>query len=199
MSLSVRQMRSAVSDVISAIGPLDGESDGIRATAFARLLDQRLEFADRDDSGGTQPERVNPWTGQTWTPEERSADLARRWETEAKHIPAIVDVEADEPWLRLPAAALSSDRDEAIRELTLLLVSARIESLFNTAVDQVSSLTVEYGLPAERVVPVLESMDRREILLIKCGTDGAADIYMQPAGGKIVRGMVKRLSCHARG
>ncbi len=199
MGLSTREMRTAVDEVLSAMSSLDGESDGVRAAALERLLEQRLNGVADDHLGEPQPERINPWNGQAWTPEERCADLARRWETDAKHIAAIVNVDADEPWLRLPAAALSSDCDAAIRELALLLVSARVDSLFNTVVAQVVDLVVEYGLPAERVDPVLESMDRREILLSEGRAEGEVDIYLRPAGGEGVQRVVKQLTCHARG
>ncbi len=199
MGLSTREMRTAVDEVLSAMSSLDGESDGVRAAALERLLEKRLNGVADDHLGEPQPERINPWNEQAWTPEERCADLALRWETDAKHIAAIVDVDADEPWLRLPAAALSRDCDAAIRELTLLLVSARVDSLFNTVVAQVVDLVVEYGLPAERVDPVLESMDRREILLSGGGAGGGIDIYLQPAGGEGVQRVVTQLTCHARG
>lgn len=198
MSLSVREMRTAVDEVLTAMSPLVGESDEIRAAAFARLLDRRLESVDDVQSSAGSPERINPWSGRAWTPDERCLDLARRWEIEGGSVRAIVDVESDEPWLRLPAAALSDDGDEAIRELTLLLVSARVDSLFNTDIGQITSLVAQYGLPTKRVVAVLKSMDQREILLTETEVCSSTDIYMQPAGSKRVRSIARRLTCPAR-
>ena len=196
---------AVVEKVREATSCLSGDDAQLRSIAFERLLTAEIEArrADRETGHGSSEsvpndQRVNPWSMQEWTPEERVADLAQRWSVEPRRVRGIVDPTTDEPRLCLASAALSANEDDAIRQIALLLTSARVDSLYNTDVGQIRAAALEYGLKQERVERVLESMHEGTILLVALQREGPRDIYLLPAGHVQARAIAQELTANDR-
>ncbi len=193
----VEELRAATS-CLSDDAPL-------RSIAFERLLKTEIEarqaareVAEESLEPAPSNRRLNPWSMEEWTPEERVADLAQRWSIEPRQVRGVVDPTNDEPRLCLAAAALALNEDDAIRQIALLLTSARVDSLYNTDVGQVRAAAKEYGLEQERVECVLEAMHERTILLVDLQHAGPRDVYLLPDGHSEARAIAQELTANGR-